>query len=63
MKNCNILSPKTPKNDLLTFDYGHPSTCTTLSTRRTTEAHFGPLMKLNARWALPVYPVLKDQSH
>ena len=20
-------------------------------------------MKLNARWALPVYPVLKDQSH
>ena len=29
----------------------------------TPEAHFGPLIKLDARWALPVYPVLNDQSH
>ena len=63
MKNCTILSRKTPINDLLTVNYGHPSSCTTIRTWRTTKAHFGPLMKLNARWALPVYPVLKDQSH
>ena len=36
MKNYSILSPKTPKNDLLIFNYGHPSSCTTLSTWRTT---------------------------
>ena len=63
MKNCTILSPKTPNNDLLTLNWGHPSSRNTLSTWRTTNVHFGPLMKLNARWALPVYPVLKDQSH
>ena len=63
MKNCTILSPKTPQNDLLTFNWGHPSSCNTLSTWRTTNVHFGHLLKLNARWALPVYPVLKDQSH
>ena len=63
MKNCTILSPKTPKNDLLTFNWGHPSSCNTLSTWQTTNVHFGPPMKLNARWDLPVYPVLKDQSH
>ena len=63
MKNCTILRPKTPRNDLLTLNWGHPSSCNTLSTWRTTNVNFGPLMKLNARWALPVYPVLKDQSH
>ena len=30
MKNCNILSPKTPI--LLTLNKGHPSSCTILST-------------------------------
>ena len=63
MKNCTIFSPKSPKNDFLTLNWGHPSSCTTIVTWRTTKAHIGPLMKLNARWALPVYPVLKDQSH
>ena len=63
MKNCTILSPKTPKNDLLTFNWGHSSSCNTLNTWRTTNVHLGPLMKPNARWALPVNPVLKDQSH
>ena len=63
MKNWKISSPKTAENNLLTLNKGHPSSCTPLSTCRTTEAHFAPLMKFNVRWALPVYPVLKDQSH
>ena len=31
-KNCNILGSKTPKNNLLTLNYGLPSSFTTLST-------------------------------
>ena len=60
-KNFILLVSKTPKNDLLTLIYGLPSSITTLSTWGTTKR--GPLMKLYARWALPVYPVLKAQSH
>ena len=29
---------------------------------KDTETSNGPLIKLNAHWALPVYPILKDQS-
>ena len=56
-KNFIILGSKTPKNDLLTLNYGLPSSFTTLSTWETTKR--GPLMKLDVRWALPVYPVWK----
>ena len=62
-KNGIILGSKTPKNDLLTLNNGLPSSFTTLSTWRTTKRGYGLLMKLDARWALPVYPVLKAQSH
>ena len=60
-KNFIILGSKTPKNDLLTLNYGLPSSFNILSSWGTTKR--GPLMKLEARWALPVYPVLKAQSH
>ena len=52
MKNCTILSPKTPKR--LLHHYKH---------LKSTKTHFGRLMKLYARWVLPAYPVLNDQSH
>ena len=35
--NCNILGSKTFENDLLTLNYGLPSSFTTLSTCRTTK--------------------------
>ena len=35
--NCRILGSKTPKNDLLTLNYGLPSSFFTLSTCRTTK--------------------------
>ena len=60
-KNGIILASKTPKNDVLTLNYGLPSSFTTLSTWWTTKRGYGLLMKLDARWALPVYPVLKAQ--
>ena len=34
-----------------------------LSTWWTTKCGYGTIIKLNARWALHVYPVLKAQSH
>ena len=61
IRNFIILGSKTPKNDILTLNYGLPSSFTTLSTWGNTKRM--PLMKLDARWALPVYPVLKAQSH
>ena len=60
-KNFIILGSKTPKNDLLTLNYGLPSSFTTLSSWGTNKRE--SLMKLDARWALTVYPVLKAQSH
>ena len=60
--NCNILGSKPIKNDILTLNYGFPSSFTTLSTCRTAKCGQGPLMKLNAGWALPVYPVFKDEK-
>ena len=61
-KNCKILGSKTPKNEVLTLNYGLPSSFTTLNTLRTTKRGYVPLMKLNARWALPIYPVFKDEK-
>ena len=49
--------------DLLTLNYGLPSSFTALSSWRTTKRGQGPLMKIDAPWVLPVYPVLKAQSH
>ena len=57
-KNCNILVPKTPKNDLLTLNYGLPSRLTTIGTWMTTKRGLGPLIKLSARWEQPVYHVV-----
>ena len=36
-KNCQILGSKTPKSDILTLNYGLPSSFITLSTWRTTK--------------------------
>ena len=58
-KNEWLSAQKLFENDPLTLNYGHPSSVNTLSTWRLLR----PLMKLDASWALPVYPVLKAQSH
>ena len=47
---------------LLTINYSLSRNFTKLSTWGATKRGYGSLMKLNDQWALPVYPVFKDEK-
>ena len=52
---------KNPKNDQLTSKF--PFNFSLLITWQTTKTTREVLMKLNDNGALPVYPILRGQSH